>query len=47
VARSSQRAKDAVARMDLRLDVELVVEAEEHVESAEGAMCGGVEVVWT
>jgi len=43
VARSSQRAKDAVARVDLRLDVELVVEAVERVESAEGRRAA----VWT
>lgn len=43
MARSSQRAEDAVARVDLGLDVELVAEAAERVESAEGAARGGVE----
>jgi hypothetical protein len=43
VARSSQRAKDTVARVDLGLDVELVVEAAKRVESAEGAARGDVE----
>jgi hypothetical protein len=42
VARSSQRAKDAVARVDLGLDVELVAEAAKRVESAEGQRA----VVW-
>lgn len=43
MARSSQRAKDAVARVDLGLDVELVAEAAKRMESAEGAARGGVE----
>lgn len=43
MARSSQRAKDAVARVDLGLDVELVAEAAKRVQSAEGAARGGVE----
>jgi hypothetical protein len=43
VARSSQRSKDAVARVDLELDVELVAEAAEHVERTERAARGGVE----
>lgn len=41
--RRSQRTKDAVARVDLGLDVELVVESAEGVESAERAARGGVE----
>ena len=41
--RGSQRTKDAVARVDLGLDVELVAEAAEGVESAERAARSGVE----
>nr|CAB3455836.1 unnamed protein product [Digitaria exilis] len=41
--RCGQRTKDAVARVDLGLDVELVAEAAEGVESAERAARGGVE----
>jgi hypothetical protein len=36
VARSSQRAKDAVARVDLGLDVELVAEAAKRVRAQRG-----------
>lgn len=41
--RCSQRAEDAIARVDLGLDLELVAEAAERVESAERAARGGVE----
>lgn len=41
--RGGHRAKDAVAGVDLGLDVELVAEAAEGVERAERAACCRVE----